>query len=401
LKLIKSDRFFGNSWKRDEIHKRYKNFAFSYRGMNFIGLDFNSRRSFPVGPGVGADAVIFDETELWLNQYLKEKESTIIFSHHPFIMDPLVAFWVDEMSRLDETIKISKANVLAEFAGHVHSFEELWGKWPENANIKYPTGIHWYTPANIPVVTTEALMVGSNEETSKGIIRIVKINSTEKLEPRDYNNWEITEGEKTEFVGLNPQFVWYISKTGPSGEPLEYTFISQPFTKREISSFEWDFGSWIGKKFGKRVAILKDKLKEAMDLGVLERIGLNKVKLPVKLTLIDQKTHQSEYLPRNEIINLGYAYSLILPTTNQAISLKTREKLTVENREGVIIQIDDIRSPAKPVGLIKVNFDQATENIDLMDVVAQTDLEKRKSILYMSEWPGEVEQGKILFIPKK
>ena len=380
---------------RDNANQKYKNFAFSFDGINFIALDFVERTESPE-KGVIPSAEISNETEFWFIQYLQENRPAILFSHHPFIMNPIFAFEVGEMSNLDETIKISKANVLADFAGHVHSFEELWGRWPENANIEYPAGVHWYTPANIPVVTTEALMVGSNEQESKGIIRVVKVLNEDKIE---YDNWETTLTD-TEFVALNPQFEWYISKVSPTNEPLEYTFISQPFTKREISSFEWDFGSWLGKKFGKTITILKDKLKEAIDLGILEKIGLNKVKLPVKLTLTDQKTQQSEYLPRDEIINLGYAYSLLLPTTDQAISLKTGEKLTVENRGGVIVQIDDIRSELKPVGLLKINFDQTTGNINLTDLVAQTDSERRKSILYTPAWPNEIEVSKILFIPK-
>ncbi|MCD6094733.1 hypothetical protein J7J39_02395, partial [bacterium] len=337
------------------------------------------------------------ETLDWLEEKLEEFEGepVILFSHHPFVRDFTKAFSSSEIDKVK--MIIGNENVLANFGGHIHGFDKFLGFKDVFLNANKDD----YPVINItPVITTEALMVGSNEKEIKGIIRIVKINSSEKLEPEDYNNWETTEGERTEFVALNPQFDWYISKNTPEGEPLEYTFKAQYFTKREISSFEWDFGSWLGKNFGETVTILREKLEEAMDLGILEKVGLNKVKLPVKLTLTDQKTQQNEYLLRDEIINLGYGYSLLLPTTNQAISLKSREKLTVENREGVIVQIDEIQSEAKPVALIRVNFDQATQNIDLTDLVARSNSETRKSILYMPKWPNLIEKSKALFIPK-
>jgi hypothetical protein len=115
--------------------------------------------------------------------------------------------------------------------------------------------------------------------------------------------------------------------------------------------------------------------------------------------LTDQKTGKREYLFREEIIDLGTAYSILLPPANQAISLITGQELTIENRGGVMVQINEIHSEAEPIGLIKVNFDRATANISLLDLVAQSDIEKRKSILSMPEWPSVIEPSKVLFIP--
>jgi len=392
------------NFQRDEINPNYKNFAFNFKEMNFIGLDFDEREALK-GPikGVGSDAVAREETINWLKDCLGEyKEclkgyegnSNIIFSHHPFVGDLLMGFSFgpsplpNELEEIREIIE--NKNVLANFGGHIHGTEKFLGVVDifKNANKEYSL------IGNTKVISTEAFMVGSNEDESKGIIRIVKINSTDKLESQDYNNWETTEGDKKEFVALNPQFEWYISKVGPQGEPLEYTFIAKYFTKREIASFEWEFLKLL-KKFGEKVSILAEELKD------LPRIDTTKIRLPVKLTLTDSKTQKSEYMFREEIINLGRAFYLFLGPTNQAIFLKTGQDLSLfpENREKLTVQINEIHSPAKPVGLITVNFNQANGNIDLTNLIAQTDIQKRKSILYLSEWPSEIEESKALFIP--
>jgi len=49
---------------------------------------------------------------------------------------------------------------------------------------------------------------------------------------------------------------------------------------------------------------------------------------------------------------------------------------------------------------IKAQSEQDTEDIDLSNLVADIDLEARKSILYMPDWPNVIEKSKILFIPK-
>jgi len=47
-----------------------------------------------------------------------------------------------------------------------------------------------------------------------------------------------------------------------------------------------------------------------------------------------------------------------------------------------------------------INFEKATEDIDLTQIKVDVDLEKKKSLLYMPEWPEVVEKEKILFVPK-
>ncbi len=92
------------NFQRDEANPNYKNFAFNYNGMNFIGLDFNSRTyapsPFSTG-GVYPTAVISPETENWLKDCLgnrtnclqESKENPyIIFSHIPFVESSVNGF---------------------------------------------------------------------------------------------------------------------------------------------------------------------------------------------------------------------------------------------------------------------------------------------------------------------
>ncbi len=52
-----------------------------------------------------------------------------------------------------------------------------------------------------------------------------------------------------------------------------------------------------------------------------------------------------------------------------------------------------------PVAEIEVDFDKADGDVDLSEMIFDTDVDKKKSILYMPEWPKVIED-KILFIPK-
>jgi len=67
-------------------------------------------------------------------------------------------------------------------------------------------------------------------------------------------------------------------------------------------------------------------------------------------------------------------------------------------RDWVLVKVK--HSPANSVGLINVHFEEATGDIDLTNLITDFDVEKRKSILYSPNWPTEIEESKILFIPK-
>ncbi|MCD6124762.1 metallophosphoesterase, partial [bacterium] len=389
-------------FQRDELHKNYKNFVFNCGKINFVGLDFNSREPVSFGKGVGSDAVAWreecavpvpsgttcpyfikkQETLDWLEEKLEEFEGepVILFSHHPMKLSIAEAFSSPELLQLREILK--NKSVVFDFGGHIHSFEGILGKfpWVTNANKEY-------NPINSTrVITTEALMVGSNGrgvekatkqngvvDGKKGIIRIVKIFGTDDIRS---NNWETTE-TGDEFVSLNPNFDYYPVTIGGSGMPIGYRFVAKYFTERKISKYKWDFGFPIGEKEGEEVFISVDEIQQGINLGTYEQTG-TEVKIPVKLTLVDEKTQEDESIPRKEKVYFSYAYLIIGPSQNQFISLRNYQKLTVttENRNGVEVLIDISHSASTPVGIITVNFGEAEGNIDLSELIADSDIKE-------------------------
>ena len=200
------------SYTYDFILSPCYNYAFDYRGKTFLFLDFVDREERLKG------ALNFD-TMIWLPDLLKHASDNgnpvIIFTHHPMV-DPegrFLPIWQhvsmefscfdkSQLREIESIINSEHANVLANFAGHVHGFYDpekqfipyIWNPIFLNANVNYKD--YGYTPNNIDVVTTEALMVGLNEPTSEGIIRIVKVKGEEI-------NFSTVDGE---FHALNPYF---------------------------------------------------------------------------------------------------------------------------------------------------------------------------------------------------
>ena len=88
----------------------------------------------------------------------------------------------------------------------------------------------------------------------------------------------------------------------------------------------------------------------------------------------------------------------------EIISQKIEENLLefgnylIKGKDNLLLKIR--HSLATLVGGITVNFDEASGDIDLSEMIFDADLNQKKSILYMSNWPKVVDQNKILFISK-
>jgi PKD repeat protein len=394
------------NFQRDEMNKDYKNFSFSFGGINFIGLDFVSRDHVPVGYGVNPEAVALKEecaTSVptgttcpqlikneqenlnWLKKKLEESkgEPTIIFSHHPFKIDFTQAFTEEEIKSIKAIIE--NKNVLLDLAGHIHGWELFLGleKLPGleklfffDANKEYPS------VGTTQVLTTEAAMVGSNDENPKGIIRVIKVFGSNEI---NYNNWE-TNIDGTEFIAFNPtvDFEYSGEKTGC------IFFVAHAFTKKQNYTFIWDFGDG---NFGSG--------KEAHHC--YSRPGDYEATLIAK----DKNSNFEEKITRKIKIKEEAIYPRIIK-----IKEKAKEKIELiwsslgknatefgrTMKDWVLIKVK--HSPSTPVGAIFVRPEKAKEDIDLNELKADYDLEKRKSILYMPEWPETVERSKILFIPR-
>jgi predicted MPP superfamily phosphohydrolase len=398
------------NFQRDETNKDYKNFSFSFGGLNFIGLDFVSRKhfsvGFPFGYGVGSDAVLTETTKKWVEKKLEEfkGEPVILLSHHPIIKEkiPIYAFSLFEYSKIEELLKNQSA--IFDFGGHIHSFEEFHGrgKWIANANIKYDP------IAYASVLTTEALMVGSNGrgveqvkedekiingvvEDKKGIVRIVKVFEKENIDPY---NWETTE-TGDEFLAFNPSL--------NLGFSIRRQFKNMPCVELEAHKFSekscdfiWDFGGEASsvdcnsdfseclvcyKEAGQYTITLFAKDKNS---NFTESISKN---ITVNEAIIPRTIKKSVELTKSGIEFISEKAQMNFDKIGQVV----RDKVKIFKR----------KSPAVPVGEITVHFENLNEDLDLSGLVADTDFEKQKTILYMENWPQEVERSKILFVPRK
>jgi PKD repeat protein len=411
------------NFESDMQNPKFKNFAFTFGGIHFIGLDFNSREKeekWYLGPtGAKGEAVNHPETIEWLKEKLNElggKESMIIFSHEPFakkesriismygikikIPKEQGNFSDEELEEIRKILQdyetISEGQqILADFGGHIHGFEKF-GKelrfFGQFSPIDLYFDANWQYPflSTVPVLTTEALMVGGNEKNldNKGLVRIVKIEEKEKI---DFSNIEFKE------PALNP----YITFEYKIRADLIYpcvVFVPQVFTKREIDYFVWDFGD--GKTATTSPLIFGGKIEHCY----------SPFKTPhtydAILTAIDKETNKSEVITKKVEIKEGIIPKIIkipeaLKEKTEFILQELGEKATEFGRtmkDSVLIKVK--HSPSTPVGIINIHFEKATEDIDLTQIKVDTDLEKKKSLLYMSEWPEVVEKEKILFVPK-
>ena len=381
------------NWERDEIHKNYKNFAFNYGGINFIGLDFNSREKFmKKGPGVGADAVLNFENKSWLEFKLKDSKnnSIIILSHHPIISDLSKAFSRGEVEEIRELIKQNE--VLINFAGHIHGWYNMGIDIFEDANYEYPS-------IDITrVLTTEAIMVGSNEkneylkEHDKGIIKIVKVLEKNKIDYKtNEGKYKPETGEGKEFIALNPHISWAYKFLENSSNPCVF-FKSHVFTHREISSYQWELGNG------------EIRPGDTIPFYCYPQPGTYNV----TSTVTDALTGWKEWITRKIEIKEGLFSKIIkikdeIKEKTEIISQKIGENLLefgnylIKGKDRILLKIK--RSPSIPVAELLIDFDEATGDVDFSQMIFDSNFNKKKSILYMPTWPKVVKE-KVLLIPK-
>jgi uncharacterized protein YycO len=215
-----------SKWKNDDDNdSEFFNYVFEFGNINFVCLDFVR------GGGLGSIGVLYDETMNWLEEYLYKDYSTIIFSHHPMAYSTWSFHAWDLWNMRNLAEEEDWEDVNANFAGHVHGYYDpskvsiptINPRWM-NANKEYSD-----TPNDIPVITTEALMVGSNEKDPKGIIRIVEIES--KFIQSEVINYNHIIGE---FSAINPYIK--LSSTSLYNNILEVEFSIFPFTANHENS---------------------------------------------------------------------------------------------------------------------------------------------------------------------
>jgi parallel beta-helix repeat protein len=414
------------NFERGMQNPKFKNLAFNFGGIHFIGLDFNSREKEKCeNCGVKGEGVVHNETISWLKNRLNQlggKEPVIILSHEPFanphsrwlysefpplLPDKRENFDSKEIEEIQKILNeyetlFEDQQILANFGGHIHGFEKFGKEKIPISPVDLFMAGNWEYPSlsNISVVTTEALMVGTNEKDEdlnkpkydKGILRIVRIFGSDEI---DFNEtaakYNPEAGNGKEFVALNPYISWAYKFLENSSNPCIF-LKSHPFTNRDISSFEWDLGDG-EKRYGK-----------VIPLYCYSAAGT----YTITSTVTDAKTGWQEWITRKIEIKEGL-FSKIIKIKNEfkekteIISQKIGENLLgfgnylIKGKDRILLKIK--HSLSIPVAELTIDFDETTGDIDLSQMIFDSNLKEKKSILYMPEWPKVVKE-KILLLPK-
>jgi hypothetical protein len=241
-------------------------------------------------------------------------------------------------------------------------------------------------------------MVGSNREDEylkehdKGVIKIVKVLGKNEIDYKtNEGKYKPDTGEGKEFIALNPYIAWAYKFLENSSNPCVF-FKLHSFTKRDISSYEWQLGDG------------STKTGKVIPLYCYSQPGIYNV----TSTVIDADTSVKEEITRKIEIKEGLIPKIIkikdeIIEKAEIISRKLEENLLefgnylIKGKDRIFLKIK--HSLAEPVAEIIVNFDKADGDIDLSEMIFDTDVNKKKSILYMPKWPKVVEE-KTLYIPK-
>lgn len=367
-----------------------QNYGFTYDGITFVCLDLVPRlgEGLPWDgvalPGIdpqGGIAAAHKETIEFSKDYTGKHKATetkkiVLFSHYPL---GLLAGSAQDIN--NEYITPVSGYKLYNFFGHWHLTgdiydldlmlsNEYYGILTEDVADILP---NWVNPWSLKLA--ERLGFKRTRET----VRIVQIKNGEI----DYST--TLKPKSVEILWPFPDFAYpYASYPEPN---KEITFTAR-FTNYHgfRTSFDWDFGD------GSYASGSSVKHSYSQD-------GLYNVTLTVttkNLVTGEEKTYTAThhiYVHSKHVISP-------LPSDLNATSLLTGEDLTqVPKNTYQPTLITKSTSEEIPIAELGVHFEEATEDIDLSALMADVDLEEAKSVIYMSSWPEEIEEYKVLFIP--
>jgi 3',5'-cyclic AMP phosphodiesterase CpdA len=418
---------FDNFERQEEIPQYqgppyFQNYSFNFGGTTFIALDFNDRNYEGLIPMGCSTVRIWDETLSWLEKILKEKEGekTVIFVHQPF--------GILYGKNFAEIVKIINKYCNSEelgckiynFAGHTHRKSIF--------RLSYLP-----SPFKVPadeVIETEALLqspssFGPFTISSGNFLRIVQITGNNSTEI-EYNIFASGFPKP-----INP-FITTNKENPAVDESITFTAHTKNLDPKDISEYIWKFDEnySISCKRGEnecRVNITgPHNIKKAecrmtkwvctyggcfpFDVEneckvVYNAMGIYKISL--KVISKDNPNYSEEISWNLKIGERKPRWKIILPISNlfpllngQGNIVLTEEE-NAQNTEEFVLLKKELASPSVPIGGFNVHFEKAIKDIDLSGLVADIDSQKGKSILYMENWPKEVERSKILLISKK
>ncbi len=162
---------------------------------------------------------------------------------------------------------------------------------------------------------------------------------------------------------------------------LERTFSAVPSysLSDEIVSYEWDFGDG---NTGEGQAVSH----------VFEGPG----SYEVTLTVTDSNGIEDSFVQE---VTVTEGFKLKGLGNLQAVLFEKDTVNLAEHPQNVSRQILLKNSADEPLARLTVHFNMAEEDIDLSGLVADLDSGEHKAVLYMEDWPEEVDEVKYLYIP--
>jgi PKD repeat protein len=360
----------------------FQNYSFTYKEMNFIALDFAPRDFSKLISSPLAD--LWKEITLkWFEEKLNNhvREKVIVFTHYPFKIpfefdprDPSAGFWWLDRKEISNTIRNCNCEVL-NFAGHTH-INEIGSPGDEYKVIE--------------IEPTSQIPVNPSYDLTGEFIGLVQI-SRDNIEEISYN---------TPIGGfpsaINPYFTVNPAEISV-GQKITFRSYTKNLEPKDILSYNWDFD----KNYDAQC--VREEEKSSQCSVTYNQPGTYKVTLKV-IPKNDPNYSEELYwnIKVNQAVKTPYKIILqipgIFPLLNGEEDMDLTQQANAQNTKESVL-ITKITSPAKPIGVLNIHFEEATDDVNLSNLVADVDLDIKKSILYMPWWSNLVENEKILFIP--
>ncbi|HEX9896328.1 MAG TPA: SBBP repeat-containing protein [Dehalococcoidales bacterium] len=360
----------------------YQNYAFSYGGINFIALDFEPRhwRKSSSGFNFGMP----DESKTWFEQKLTqyEKQRVIMLHHRPISVQNYYDW--DCKYSIQDVIEAHDCQVLS-LSGHTHR------------NLEQAEGDHVDNNAQTQAVLqtppwTTAVQLAGDFATGE-FIRLITVSGP-SFEDINYDTVIDVVAE----VGLPPAInPYFYTKRGEYGvnEVITFTAEAKNLSRAEIFRYIWKFDD----------PHVRYILFEPTINWTYQTKGPHPVSLTIDTDYVDNNNNEETVSWTLHVVeNAATArnVSMNVPELTAVMGGDVDRDLTEpDNAQNTVEWVTMLKtaSPPVPTGSFRTHFEQASQNIDLSGIVADVDLDTKKSILYMSAWPSVVEESKLLYIP--
>jgi hypothetical protein len=362
------------------------NYGFVYDGITFVCLDLVPRlgedrdpwdgNAIP-GAAKGGFATSHKQTIDFAKSYTQRHKATetkkmVLFSHYP----------LGDGEMLNYITPVSGYK-LFNFFGHIHlTGDSHLDKSLQNEYYKIATeDVAGIEPGRFPQLTEIILGLQYTMELHRTgeTVRVVQIKNGEI----DFSTTLKPKSVETRWPF--PDFVYsYASYPEPN---KDITFTAHFTTYHGFkTSFYWDFGDG---NAGLGSSVTHKYLQD----------GEYEVTLTVNIKNLITGEETAQTVTGTIYVHAKHVISPLPSDLNVTSSLTGEDLTQVPKNTYQPTLITKSTSQEIPIAEVGVHFEEATEDIDLSALMADVDLEEAKSIIYMSSWPEEIEEYKVLFIP--